>query len=639
MAFRDYSLTPASNTTLSDGTYVGPNMLRNKVRPAIQQLMADGRELYETVLAVPGVADAEAAASAIAAGESATDAAASATTASADSTQAGLYAAAALALTNGYLFDTSAEGVSQGVISLVITAAGSGGTNGTFPLAFSGGGGSGAAGTFTVSGGAVTAVEITDRGKNYTSDPTASVAASSGLTGATVTPARGNYAVPDGEYYLVKGSGSTFAELWKNVAGVATSQALSIPSLAAIIPVHMGYDNLYSSANDLDGYALMTTGAFNNAGAGYATGVIPVTEGDVYAIRFPNVYASQTVIENTAGIIGGYGTGPATGDLITGIDNKAAFLPSGDPNVWLVVVPTGQNITHFFLTSFNPQVDQRATLIVRLGTTSPAALAYQEGTSEIGGGIVVDRLARTTAAAKAPNPWYGQLVRTCGDSVTAQGGWQSWLAHELGCNFYNDGSDGARSGRLVSMMTNGRIANRQEATNFGTLQPAWDTVSAATVMIGTNDLTAGLLNGSSADIPAGSIYDVSGVYSGGVISTTDSASTDAYFDAFPDTFWGNVGLCIEYALWKNPRLHLVMLCYPHRALDATRPVDTISATLAAIAEFYSLPFLSAESEGGVPMKNVARLTALEVDTVGTNHLNDLGKELFGKWLARKLIAN
>ena len=45
LAFKDYSLTPASNTALADGTYVGPNMLRNKVRPAIQQIMADGKAL------------------------------------------------------------------------------------------------------------------------------------------------------------------------------------------------------------------------------------------------------------------------------------------------------------------------------------------------------------------------------------------------------------------------------------------------------------------------------------------------------------------------------------------------------------------------------------------------------------------
>lgn len=52
MAFRDYSTTPSANTTLGDGTYVGANMLRNKVRPAIQQLMADGRALADEVAGV-----------------------------------------------------------------------------------------------------------------------------------------------------------------------------------------------------------------------------------------------------------------------------------------------------------------------------------------------------------------------------------------------------------------------------------------------------------------------------------------------------------------------------------------------------------------------------------------------------------
>lgn len=51
MAYKDYSPVPASNTVLGDGTYVGANMLRNKVRPAIQQLAADGRELYDELIA------------------------------------------------------------------------------------------------------------------------------------------------------------------------------------------------------------------------------------------------------------------------------------------------------------------------------------------------------------------------------------------------------------------------------------------------------------------------------------------------------------------------------------------------------------------------------------------------------------
>jgi hypothetical protein len=49
MAFKDYSNTPASNTALGDGTFIGPNMARSSVRPALQQLAADGRGLYDVV--------------------------------------------------------------------------------------------------------------------------------------------------------------------------------------------------------------------------------------------------------------------------------------------------------------------------------------------------------------------------------------------------------------------------------------------------------------------------------------------------------------------------------------------------------------------------------------------------------------
>lgn len=54
MAFKDYSTTPADNTLLGDGTYIGPNMLRNKVRPALQQIAADGRDLYDEMAELIG---------------------------------------------------------------------------------------------------------------------------------------------------------------------------------------------------------------------------------------------------------------------------------------------------------------------------------------------------------------------------------------------------------------------------------------------------------------------------------------------------------------------------------------------------------------------------------------------------------
>lgn len=74
----------------------------------------------------------------------------------------------------------------KGLVDPVISAAGSGGTDGTFALAFTGGTGTGAVGTFTVTGGALTAITITNPGA-YTVAPTLSFAASSGLTSATAT--------------------------------------------------------------------------------------------------------------------------------------------------------------------------------------------------------------------------------------------------------------------------------------------------------------------------------------------------------------------------------------------------------------------------------------------------------------------
>lgn len=52
MAFKDYSAIPSENTNLSDGTYIGPDMFRNDVRPALQQLAANGKEVAMEVNAL-----------------------------------------------------------------------------------------------------------------------------------------------------------------------------------------------------------------------------------------------------------------------------------------------------------------------------------------------------------------------------------------------------------------------------------------------------------------------------------------------------------------------------------------------------------------------------------------------------------
>lgn len=50
MSFKDYSSNPAANTVLGEGTFIGPNMPRDDVRPALQQLAADGKDLADTTV-------------------------------------------------------------------------------------------------------------------------------------------------------------------------------------------------------------------------------------------------------------------------------------------------------------------------------------------------------------------------------------------------------------------------------------------------------------------------------------------------------------------------------------------------------------------------------------------------------------
>ncbi len=52
MSFADYFTTTALNTTIGASIYIGPNMARDDVREALQQLAADGRTVYDDIAAM-----------------------------------------------------------------------------------------------------------------------------------------------------------------------------------------------------------------------------------------------------------------------------------------------------------------------------------------------------------------------------------------------------------------------------------------------------------------------------------------------------------------------------------------------------------------------------------------------------------
>jgi hypothetical protein len=145
-------------------------------------------------------------------------------------------------------YPTTAAALSNGVAGLTGLVGGSSGTNGTFALAFSGGGGADAVGYFIVSGGAVVQAVITFPGYNYTSAPTVSFAASSGLTGASATAVLRQNVPTNGYFSITADTVGNALAVYQNVAGVAT-----------FVKFVQSTETIDASYTDISGYAYALT--------------------------------------------------------------------------------------------------------------------------------------------------------------------------------------------------------------------------------------------------------------------------------------------------------------------------------------------------------------------------------------------
>ncbi len=139
------------------------------------------------------------------------------------------------AANSGRVYPSTAAGLSNGVVGTTGLVGGSGGTNGSFALAFTGGGGSNAAGTFTVAGGAVTAIFITFPGFSYTSAPTLSFAASSGLTGASATAVIGVANPVGSSFNLYSASADNAYDVYRVDSGPVATLVKTTPTATNVV--------------------------------------------------------------------------------------------------------------------------------------------------------------------------------------------------------------------------------------------------------------------------------------------------------------------------------------------------------------------------------------------------------------------
>jgi autotransporter-associated beta strand protein len=217
--------------------------------------------------------------------------------------------------------DTTVDSLTSGIAAATTIVGGTGGTSGTYPLVFTGGGGSGAAGTATVSGGAITAVTLTDLGTNYTSAPTITLSGGDGtgtvtsnfgsssiaLNARTLTVA-GTNASPATYAGIISGTGSFI----KNGSG---TQALSGSST-------------YSGATTVNNGTLSISGTLNGTSAVNINGGVLEIGADERLSNSASVIMSGGTLR-TAGFTESLGTltlsGPATIDLGSGASTLDFF--------------------------------------------------------------------------------------------------------------------------------------------------------------------------------------------------------------------------------------------------------------------------------------------------------------------------
>ncbi|HWU03181.1 MAG TPA: hypothetical protein VN222_10615 [Novosphingobium sp.] len=158
-------------------------------------------------------------------------------------------AAQASAQAAGVFPNAYAAALPQGVTGTAITAGGSGGTAGTYALGVSGGP-TGFAGTYTVSGGAVTAITITNPGLSASATaPTLSFPSGS-VTGATATATVGTLIANQKTYWVASADGTQLLLYGNNGGAVATAPfggtQLAVYGKAGVDAVAASFNTVYA---------------------------------------------------------------------------------------------------------------------------------------------------------------------------------------------------------------------------------------------------------------------------------------------------------------------------------------------------------------------------------------------------------
>lgn len=448
--------------------------------------------------------------------------------------------------------------------------------------------------------------------------------------------------VPEGAKYLVMNTkfNANTAQWNANYTGFVNSFADGTPVITKINEstvlteeeylgigiesklIGSAYDSLVFRAN-----SYISSNFLQSGQSGWTTAVMPMDSGREYYAKidsttFPfgiGTYNGSVSQALTAAIP--YSLLPVTYTLIDEVNKIYKLTPAVGFTGGVLLITTK-------VTSGGYNHDISETLKVWVDYVS-SATTKKEVFSKLDGKDLIDLELRKKFGVVARN---NELLTSLhslkksiycfGDSITegTQGGYTKYLRMGLDATIQNYGSSGANTNRLYGIVLGKKSRNSYDGT---TVYPEKDYALAdvVTIMIGTNDFDYGDAYWDSlSTIPADNVY-----------AHVGDNTTDAYFESFPANFAGNVGACIEYIRWKNPKCKIYLIAPPQQP-----GVPTMLSRvpyIKAVADYYAIQFINGTAENGLCLKDIS------VWSYDNRHLNTLGNEIFGKYLAKKIASS
>lgn len=411
---------------------------------------------------------------------------------------------------------------------------------------------------------------------------------------------------------------------------------LAAPTPEQIVDIRDGNsaNDLYATKNKLSDMYINSVGD-GLGGVGFEVLAIPVKGGDELFMRLPaeRAYPFKMVLSKLN-----------SGRYIKKEDNipTPEILSTSKTGIFKVVIPKDVGARTLYMNTkvvgagYNFDITESLS-VQKHGFVDAAIKDYSNAIDRIGDNFIVDSVARRAisslgAANDRPiSRFSNKKVFALGDSITqgTRGGYVQYLSTAFGTTVKNLGNSGAKVARVVDIITAGEGLAKRDTPTASTVWAVQDftDLKCAYIMIGTNHAPTNEVV-DLMTLPTDTVYD--------------NATTNTYWNKFPDTFVGNLALVVEFLKWKAPKAEIYIVAPPHMAGSGSTPITAIPSVHAgqkAVAERYGVPFINGTFDSGIPWK----LMKAAYDATGGYsydgiHLNERGNEVFGNFLAQRILS-